>query len=173
MFIISFVPEYTTNSILTYFPTHSWKIALLLIWLQIPRLVPIIHSAVRRALTNNTDTLICASSSVDACTVRIFYHLYLIFFVSNIISQSVQSKITHSTITRHKLLLTHPTWTFWLAILFERNCKVDQRNGKIILKFMADFFSNDILFPFTITNTWIGKISYYNKESVNNTIQYQ
>ena len=173
MFAISFVPEYITNRLLTYCATHSWKIALLLllIWFQISWLVHVTHLAGIRALAENTDTLICASSSVETCTARIFYHPPLLFFVSKTIGQSVQEKITHSTITRYKILLTHPTWMFWLAIPFERNCKVDQRNGKINLKVMAAIVSIEIILPFTLTNTLSGKISYYNKESVNNMFQ--
>ena len=173
MFGISFVPAYITNRILAYCATHIWKIALLLllIWFHISLLVPITHSVVRRALTNNTDTLIWASGSVDAYTTRIFYHLPLIFCVSNTIGQSVQAKIEYSTITRHKLWLTHPTWTFWLAIPFKRNFKVDQRNGRINLKVMSAIVSIEILLTFNITNTRFGKTVYYNKESVNNMVQ--
>ena len=161
MFAISFVPEYITNRLLTYCATHIWKIALLLllIWFQISRLVPVTHSAVRRVLTKNTDTLICASSSVDACTKIIFYHLPLLLFVSNTIGRYIQAIITHSTITKHKLWLMYPTWTFWISIPFKRSCKVDQRNDKINLKFMATIVSIYILFSFTLNTTRFGKIA--------------
>ena len=36
---------------------------------------------------------------------------------------------------------------------------------------MAAIVSIKILLPFTLTNTRFGKIAYYNKESVNNTVQ--
>ena len=174
MFVISFVPAYITNKLLTYCATHGWKIALLLLLIlsQISWLVPVTHLSVRQALTKNTDTLICASSSVNACTARVFYHPPLLFFVSNTIGQSVQAKITHSAITRHRLWLTNPTWMFWIALPYEQNCKVDQRNGKINLKVMEAIVYIDRLLPFTLTNTRFCKISYYNKESVNNTVQF-
>ena len=60
---------------------------------------------------------------------------------------------------------------FLLAIPFDRNFKVDQRNFKIGLKFMAVVVSIEMLLLFTLTNTRFGKIAYYNKESVNNTVQ--
>ena len=132
MFVISFLSAYIKNRLLTYCATHIWTttLLLLLVWFQISRLVPVTHSAVRWDLTKNTDMIICAPISVDECTARIFYHPPPILFVSNTIGQSVQEKIAHSTIIRHKIWLMLPIWTFWIAILFKRNCKVDHRKGK-------------------------------------------
>ena len=165
MFVISFFSSYITNSLPTYYATHSLKFALLLliIWFQISQLVPLSHSEVRRSPTKNTDTFIFASSSVNTCTAIIFYHPPLILFVSNNSGRSFQSKTIYSTITGHKLWLMHPTWTFWLAIPFGRNCTFYQINGKISLKVMVAIVSIEILLPLTFANNWFGKIAYYRK----------
>ena len=93
--------DYITNRLLTYCATHSWKIELplILILFKIPQLVPITHSAVRRAITNNIGILIWESSSINAYTARISYHLPLLFYIQN--HQSIRS-VKNKTYHNHK-----------------------------------------------------------------------
>ena len=146
------------NRILTYCATHRWKISLpiIIILFQIPRLAPVTHSSVRQAIDNNTNTLICASTSVDACTAIIFYQPPLIFFVSNTVSQLHSGK--NNKFHNHKAqnLIDTSDLDVLTPIPFEPNCKVDQRNGRINLKFMVAIVSIEILLPFTLTNKIFG-----------------